>query len=158
MKHNFLKSLFTTLLLFCCTIVSAYDFEVDGIHYKILSEEEKTVEVTSGEKEYRGAVTIPESIIYNNTNYNVTSIRELAFYECSLSSIEIPGSITSIGKSAFYYCEGLTSIEIPDNVTNIGDETFAFCKSLTRYLKQLVERNLIEYKGSDKTGGYYPKE
>ena len=30
--------------------------------------------------------------------------------------------------------------------------------TLTRYLKQLVERNLIEYKGSDKTGGYYPKE
>ena len=27
-----------------------------------------------------------------------------------------------------------------------------------RHLKQLVERNLIEYKGSDKTGGYYPKE
>ena len=30
--------------------------------------------------------------------------------------------------------------------------------TLTRYLKQLVERNLIEYKGSDKTGGYYLKE
>ena len=27
-----------------------------------------------------------------------------------------------------------------------------------RILKQLVERNLIEYKGSDKTGSYYPKE
>ena len=30
--------------------------------------------------------------------------------------------------------------------------------TLTRYLKQLVERNLIEYIGSDKTGGYYPKK
>ena len=30
--------------------------------------------------------------------------------------------------------------------------------TLTRYLKQLVEQNLIEYKGSNKTGGYYPKE
>ena len=27
-----------------------------------------------------------------------------------------------------------------------------------RNLKQLVERNLIEYKGSDKTGGYYLKK
>ena len=27
-----------------------------------------------------------------------------------------------------------------------------------RYLKQLLEQNLIEYRGSDKTGGYYPKE
>ena len=30
--------------------------------------------------------------------------------------------------------------------------------TIKRYLKQLVEQNLIEYKGSDKTGGYYPKE
>ena len=124
--------LITIVALLCSATASAYDFEVDGIYYNILSEEEKTVEVTSGENNYTGAVTIPESIIYNNTNYNVTSIEEGAFYDCySLISIEIPGSITSIGKSAFYYCEGLTSIEIPDNVTNIGDETFAFCKSLT---------------------------
>ena len=27
-----------------------------------------------------------------------------------------------------------------------------------RHLKQLVERSLIEYKGSDKTGGYYPQK
>ena len=27
-----------------------------------------------------------------------------------------------------------------------------------RYLKQLLEQNLIEYRGSNKTGGYYPKE
>lgn len=30
--------------------------------------------------------------------------------------------------------------------------------TLTRYLKQLVEQDLIEYKGSDKTGGYYLKK
>ena len=30
--------------------------------------------------------------------------------------------------------------------------------TLTRYLKQLVEQNLIEYRGSDKTGGYYLKK
>ena len=27
-----------------------------------------------------------------------------------------------------------------------------------RYLKQLLEQNLIEYRGSNKIGGYYPKE
>ena len=29
--------------------------------------------------------------------------------------------------------------------------------TLTRYIKQLLEQNLIEYRGSDKTGGYYIK-
>ena len=30
--------------------------------------------------------------------------------------------------------------------------------TIKRYLKLLLEQNLIEYRGSDKTGGYYPKE
>ena len=30
--------------------------------------------------------------------------------------------------------------------------------TLTRYLKQLMDKNLIEYKGSYKTGGYYLKK
>ena len=32
--------------LLCTTGVSAHDFEVDGIYYNIMSEEDKTVEVT----------------------------------------------------------------------------------------------------------------
>ena len=39
-------------------------------------------------------------------------------------------------------------------ITHVGKSK----ATLTRYLKQLVEQNLIEYKGSNKTGGYYPKE
>ncbi len=39
-------------------------------------------------------------------------------------------------------------------ITHIGKSK----ATLTRYLKQLVEQNLIEYKGSDKTGGYYIKK
>ena len=30
--------------------------------------------------------------------------------------------------------------------------------TIKRYLKQLLEQNLIEYRGSNKTGGYYPKK
>ncbi len=62
----------------------------------------------------------------------VTTIGNSAFYYCeSLTSIEIPDSVTSIGNSAFYYCKSLTSIEIPDSVTSIGDKAFYYCKSLT---------------------------
>ena len=60
------------------------------------------------------------------------SIGEKAFAFCSsLTSIEIPDSVTSIGSSAFYDCSSLTSIEIPDSVTSIGSSAFSGCSSLT---------------------------
>ena len=44
-----------------------------------------------------------------------------------LSNIEIPNTVTSIGKYAFQYCKSLTNVTIPDSVTSIGESAFAFC-------------------------------
>jgi hypothetical protein len=43
------------------------------------------------------------------------------------SSYSIPGSVTSIGESAFYASYNLTNITIPASVTNIGDWAFFSC-------------------------------
>ena len=134
-----LKFLFTTLLLLCSIVVSAHDFEVDGIYYKITDATNKIVIVTykgdnyySYSDEYTGSVVIPESVYYKGTTYSVTSIGGCAFYECSgLTSIEIPNSVTSIGYNAFYKCSRLTSIEIPNSVTSIGNYAFENCSGLT---------------------------
>lgn len=63
---------------------------------------------------------------------SVTSIGHSAFFGCgSLTSIELPYGVTSIASYAFYNCESLTSIEIPDSVTSIGVYAFSGCSSLT---------------------------
>lgn len=103
-----------------------------------------------------GSLTIPDTI----SDYKVTSIGTNAFSNTSLTSIEIPSSVTSIGLDAFYNCtnletvtfsdpvEGgvpsleeignrafwgctaLTSIEIPSSVTSIGTNAFYNCTNL----------------------------
>ncbi len=118
------------------------DFE-----YNVLSN--NTVEITG----YYGEdtkVIIPSNI----DGKKVTAIGGWAFYDRAITSIEIPNTVTTIEKEAFYCCENLktvkfqansqlktigedafyetaiTSIEIPNTVTNIGNDAFSHCENL----------------------------
>lgn len=71
---------------------------------------------------------------------SVTNIGRSSFEYCrGLTSIEMSNSITSIEESAFYGCSGLTSIEIPDNVTNIEKSAFGGCSNLETVYWNAVE-------------------
>lgn len=137
MKHSIKSLLLTVLVAFVSVSASAYDFEVDGIFYNVVSISDLTCEVTyGGDSEnsalYTGNVKIPSTVTYSGKNLSVTSIGYHAFYHCeSLTSVNIPSSVTSIGYYAFYDCTSLTSINIPNSVTSIGYYAFGFCKSLT---------------------------
>ena len=68
----------------------------------------------------------------SGTHYQVTSIGKYAFFGCDgLASLTIPNSVTSIGEYAFHGCLGLTSVTIPNSVTSIGNYAFTLCDNLT---------------------------
>ena len=150
------RTILAALLMLCCATLSAHDFEVEGIFFNILSEEDRTVEVTykgsySGEYsgEYSGNVVIPANLTYEGTTYSVTTIGVEAFYDCNyLTSIEIPNSVTTIGEWAFGLCSNLTSIEIPNSVTTIGDYAFYDCDGLTS-ITSLIPADKLFIPGAD---------
>lgn len=49
----------------------------------------------------------------------------------SLTSVDIPKSVSSIGEGAFF-CSGLVEISLPDSVMNLGNFIFSTCKRLKR--------------------------
>lgn len=66
-----------------------------------------------------------------NIPLSVTSIEDNALSYTSLENINIPSSVTSIGRYAFAYCNHLKSVNIPSSVTEIGKCAFLECDSLT---------------------------
>lgn len=93
-----------------------YDISSDGTYAEV-------IDYTGTSKKVKIADT------YNNLP--VKSIYEGAFSSTSITYIEIPDSVTSIGKDAFGSCFSLTSTTIPDSVTSIGSHAFYNCTSLT---------------------------
>ena len=133
--------------------VSAYDFEIDGLYYNVLSIDDLTVQVTSGENKYSGNIVVPSYINFKDRIFKVIRIGENAFKECQIQSISLPESIREInsnafsgcyqlqgitfpksleqiGKMAFYNCDQLQSITIPSNVNYIGWDCFENCSNL----------------------------
>ena len=81
----------------------AYDIEVNGFYYNVLSA--TTLEVTYGDIKYSGDVTIPSTVSYNEKTFNVVSVGTEAFAKCEeLLSISMGNNISRIGDRAFYGC------------------------------------------------------
>lgn len=65
-------------------------------------------------------------------NCNFVTIANDMFSGCSsLTTINLPSSLTSIGQSAFNGCSSLTTVNLPSDVESIGAQAFANCSSLT---------------------------
>ena len=62
--------------------------------------------------------------------YGETVIADDAFANSSITNVDIPDTITSIGNGSFRDCRYLQSITIPDSVDNIGNYAFSGCAKL----------------------------
>lgn len=173
MKLNLLKSSLVAAACLAASHAGAYDFSVDYIYYNILSEADKTVEVTNDSpygNTYLGNVIIPQTVENDGVIYTVVAIGEQAFYDSTnMNSVTMPATVTRIGSGAFsdcqsiekmvlseaiteipdhafYNCTLLADVNIPDGVISIGDYAFGECTSLTN--RQLPQGLLRLGKGA----------
>ena len=113
------------ILLFMCAALTAvqalaYDFESNGICYNIKNgKAEVTYQAFMKPANYAGLtdVVIPATVTYNNRQYNVTSIGDLAFVKSAIKSVSIPSSMTQISASSFTGCE-IESLTL--NTSSVG--------------------------------------
>ena len=126
------KNLHQWLLLLACFVATlpswAEDYTRNNIKYD-LNRSTKTATVKGLEDKSATSADIRSYV----EGCTVTSIGNEAFKYCrSLTSINIPSSVTNIGDGAFSF-SGLTSINIPSSVNSIGGTAFNGCSALTAF-------------------------
>ncbi len=127
-----LFALVLTLSTLPFTALIAFANTADGYEYIVLSESDKTCEISKFFGETSGPVTVvPDSL----DGYTVTSIGDWAFQGRSeITNIVLPSQLKNIGMYAFADLTWLKSVTVPDGVTNIGYGAFRDCKSLSEII------------------------
>ena len=134
-------ALLLILLIFSASHVLADKFvcTVGGISYSVNTTNKTASVVSNYYGAYSGNIIIPETIIYDNTTYSVTSIGEDAFDKSGITSVTIPNSVTSISENAFLDCHQLEFVTIGNSVTTIGEHAFRYCYRLTELVSLAVD-------------------
>ncbi len=90
--------------------------DIDGVLY---SKDRKTLHtVPGGREEY----IFPSS---------VTDIRDYAFVDCKIKTIEVPEGISSIPWGCFEECSSLESVSLSKTITSINAHAFDLCNELS---------------------------
>ena len=142
------------------------EFTVNNINYKVLSIEDKTVEVAKSPNA-TGAIVIPVQVMCNGSIFNVVSVGERAFdRNKKVTSVTLPNTIKHVGYCAFqalripmalppslekvdghaFTYNGFNDLALPSGLKEIGETAFGYTtvKSGKAYLPasvMSVERN-----------------
>ena len=114
---------------------------IDGLWYKFKGQQVRVVSRKT-RHDYPADIVIPDTIIYKNVKYPVTSIGPRAFqYDEKIKSVTIPSTVKEIEEGSFNYCTGLEKVVIPPSVKIIADAAFENCSSLKSiYIPASVKR------------------
>lgn len=101
-----------------------YDFEEDGIYYKLQGNEALVTNRDADYNTYSGHVEVPRTVTHDGVTYRVTGIGDKAFALCvDLESVNMP-YIESIGHYSFVHCLGLREVALGKSLKHGGLYSF----------------------------------
>lgn len=171
------KFILSLLFIFCgLGIANAYDFEVDGIYYNIISMSELTCEVVGCDENITN-LTLNQSVEFQSRNLKIVNIKQGAFsnmdnlLSVAIHNIEILNNdifkncrnlekltlenVCDIRGSCFMNCN-LTSLIIPSSVQFIGSYAFSNNKLYDIFIED--SDTILESKGSNVFLGNEPQQ
>lgn len=132
------KQLLLLVMMLLPMVASAYDFELDGFYYNVISVSDLTLELTTdveikdkyndtdNNKKYSGDITIPKSINYKGKEWTIERINGTFKFSTEMTSVSIPSSIIEIGECSFVGCYSLKEIVLSEGIQTIGKDAFFF--------------------------------
>lgn len=124
-----------------------WDFEVDGIRYRVLSE--NTCTIVSLTSRPPLTLTLPSTVTTpKGKTYYITEIYSLTRYLSQedrhafrkITSVHLPERLRSLDGLTFEDCSQLRYIQLPSTLRFIGGSTFAGCSLRTVKLPEGIQR------------------
>lgn len=98
--NKFKQHLLLLLLSFCSMVSYAYDFEVDGLYYDLISVNKRTCKLV-GIESSKVNIELPVTVLTNGQLYSVSEIDWKAFENRRFELIVIPQEYTSVPANVF---------------------------------------------------------
>ena len=109
-----------------------YDFEEDGIYYKLQGNEALVTNRDADYNTYSGHVEVPRTVTHDGEIYRVTGIGDKAFTMCEdLESVSMP-YIESIGHYSFVQCTNLREVTLGKTFKHGGLYSFYASEGIDR--------------------------
>lgn len=128
MKIN-LKHLLAGVVALTACAAPAWELTSGGIYYSRIDGADHEMAVVParewGESLYSGDVVVPETVYFEGENYRVTMMADSAFWQSAVTAVQLPNSITRIGRAALAQCDQLTSVTLPLGLTRLSNNMLA---------------------------------
>ena len=119
--------------------VSGYDPNLLGEQFLTISYQGLTTEFRVTVCSYTGKCGDNLDYVFDEATGTLTITGTGAMYDSTpwtayaeqIRTVELPETLTALGKSAFWCCYNLNSINLPDGITSIPDGALEECRALT---------------------------